>query len=116
MKAMAPIPIAGVVGLAMLASFAISAHAQDSGGDPATGRAFALQTCTPCHLVAPDQLSPPRFAKAPSFDAIANTLAMTASALHAFLASPHPTMPNLILSPQETDDVVAYILSLRHRG
>jgi cytochrome c2 len=82
-------------------------------GDPAAGRAFALETCTPCHVVSSKQLAPRRFATAPEFQAIANTKAMTPSALHAFLSSPHPTMPNLILSRQEEKDVIAYILSLR---
>jgi hypothetical protein len=34
---------------------------------------------------------------------------MTSSALHAFLATPHPTMPSFILEPQETEDVVALL-------
>jgi hypothetical protein len=33
-----------------------------------------------------------------------------------FFQSPHPTMPNLVLSPEETDNVIAYILSLRGDG
>jgi hypothetical protein len=47
---------------------------------------------------------------------IANTRAMTSSARHAFLATPHPTTPNVILEPRETEDVVAYILTLRKRS
>jgi mono/diheme cytochrome c family protein len=84
-----------------------------AAGDPASGHAFALQVCATCHVVAEDQPSPPRSRRAPSFAAIANTRAMTSTALHAFLATPHPTMPNLLLTPQQTDDVVAYILSLQ---
>ncbi len=86
-----------------------------SGGDPIAGRNFALQACTPCHVVLPDQISPPRFAVAPDFHAIANARGMTAISLHAFLSSPHPSMPNLILSPTEQGDVIAYILTLRDR-
>ncbi len=41
---------------------------------------------------------------------------MTATALAAFLRSPHPTMPNLILNDEEARDVISYILSLRDRG
>jgi mono/diheme cytochrome c family protein len=108
---------ARIIGLA--AAIAIVAVApvvaQQSDGDVARGRAFALETCTPCHVVTSDQLSPRRFADAPSFEAIANTRGMTANALHVFLTTPHPTMPDLILSPDETDDVVSYILSLRRR-
>jgi hypothetical protein len=38
---------------------------------------------------------------------------MTATALHVFLTTWHPKMPNLILKPEEMRDVIAYILSLR---
>lgn len=110
---------ASLFGLMLLVTAApswASAEGNTSGGDPATGRAFALQACTPCHVVSADQLSPKRFANAPAFQAIANTRAMTGSALRAFLSTSHPTMPNLILSGKEMDDVVAYILSLRDRS
>jgi hypothetical protein len=33
--------------------------------------------------------------------------------LRAFLQTSHATMPNLILTPEETDDLIAYILTLR---
>jgi hypothetical protein len=33
--------------------------------------------------------------------------------LRAFLQTPHPTMPNLMLTPDETDDVIAYLLTLK---
>ena len=38
----------------------------------------------------------------------------TAQALGVFLKTSHPTMPNIMLSDNERDDVIAYILSLRH--
>jgi mono/diheme cytochrome c family protein len=105
--------IAGSVALMTLIAEADGAAALSlAAGDPAAGRAFALQVCASCHVVAEDQ-SAPRSRKAPGFAAIANTRAMTSNALHAFLATPHPTMPNLILTPEQTDDVVAYILSLK---
>ena len=107
--------IAGLGALAVAAPIVASGNGTLSGGDPAAGRAFALETCTPCHVVSPDQLSPRRLASAPSFEAIANARGMTATALRAFLMTPHPTMPNLILSPQEAGDVIAYIVSLRDR-
>ena len=87
------------------------------GGNATKGKAFALGTCTPCHVVAhgqrsPERFSPERSADAPSFSAIANTKGMTATSLAAFLSSPHPTMPNLILSADEQRDVISYILGL----
>jgi cytochrome c2 len=107
-----------VVALAALLSVAASAAtAQDStlGGDPQAGHAFALEVCTPCHVVSSRQLAPTRFAIGPRFDAVANSPGMTATALKAFLATPHKTMPNLILAPDESADVIAYILSLRRK-
>ena len=52
----------------------------------------------------------------PAFRDIANTRGMTATALRVFLTTSHPKMPNLILTPTETADVIAYILSLRNRS
>jgi cytochrome c2 len=83
------------------------------GGDSHKGQGFALEVCTPCHVVSKEQRSPPRFADAPAFSAIANARGMTATALAAFLGSPHPTMPNLILSADEQRDVISYIISLQ---
>ena len=42
--------------------------------------------------------------------------AATETALRIFLGTPHATMPNLRLAPEQTDDVITYILSLKgHR-
>ena len=40
---------------------------------------------------------------------------MTATVLRAFLKTPHPKMPNLILTGEQSDDVIAFLLSLRDR-
>lgn len=87
------------------------AAAAQERGDPAHGRAFAQEVCTPCHRVVPQQFAL-RLAEAPSFEDIAATPGMTQTALNAFLVTPHPTMPNLILTSDEAADVIAYILSL----
>ena len=105
-------PLTLCIAASLMAIVTAEVAAQEIG-DRAKGRAFALQACTPCHKVAPDQLSPSRFATAPDFRAIAKTRGMTETSLHAFLSSPHPSMPNLILGQKEQDDVIAYILSLR---
>lgn len=84
-------------------------------GDPQAGRDFALEVCTPCHVVSSEQLAPRRFATAPDFRDIANTRGTTATSLAAFLHTSHPSMPNLVLSADEARDVIAYILSLQER-
>ena len=56
-----------------------------------------------------------QIAIAPDFQTIANTPGMTATALRAFLQIPHPKMPNLILTSDQSADVIAFLRSLRDR-
>jgi cold shock CspA family protein/cytochrome c2 len=95
---------------------AASAQIVPTVGDPKAGRAFALQNCTGCHVVSSRQLTQPRVANGPSFQAVANMRSTTEMSLHAFLSTPHPKMPDFILAPNDEADVIAYILSLRGRS
>jgi hypothetical protein len=52
---------------------------------------------------------------APTFLEVADDPSVTESGLRAFLATPHATMPNIVLNRQQTDDIIGYILSLRVR-
>lgn len=82
-------------------------------GDVQQGRQLALDICASCHAVRAGQTQSP-LATAPSFEEIAHIPGMTAAGLAFWLtAQSHPTMPNLILSPQQVRDVSAYLLSLR---
>ena len=81
--------------------------------DVAAGRAFARNACQPCHAVEAEQRTPRRIVIGPAFRDVANTSGMTATAVRVFLRTSHPKMPNLILTPEVTEDVIAYILSLR---
>ena len=105
--------IAGFAGLALIAVVAASAQMALPSGNIEAGRAFALQACSICHVVAPNQLTPPRISNAVPFRAIANARGMNGMKLQAILTTPHAVMPNLILTPEEAADVIAYILSLR---
>lgn len=98
--------------LAGAAIAAVALAAEDLPGDPIAGRQFALQMCAECHIVADDQLVE-RLALAPAFQDIAESPIATPVSLSAFLQTPHASMPDLILTPEESDDVIAYILSLR---
>jgi len=89
-----------------------ASQAQDIG-DLQQGRQLALDVCASCHAVRAGQTQSP-LATAPSFEEIAHMPGMTAAALTFWLtAQSHPTMPNLILSPQQVRNVSAYVLSLR---
>ena len=81
-------------------------------GDRSAGEMLALSVCAECHFVADEQVEMPAF-DAPPFAAVAADPAVTELSLRVFLQSPHDRMPNLILSQAETDNVIAYILSLR---
>jgi mono/diheme cytochrome c family protein len=89
-----------------------AAPAQDVG-DIQQGRQLAVDVCASCHAVRAGETRS-HVAAAPSFEVVANTPGMTATALAFWLtAHAHPTMPMIRLSQQEVDDVSAYILSLR---
>jgi mono/diheme cytochrome c family protein len=98
----------GRFGAAALAALAVWPAAADDG---AAGEAIARRWCAECHVVAADQAAAGD--AAPSFRAIANDAARTESALRAWLADPHPPMPNPGLSADQIDAVIAYIATLR---
>jgi hypothetical protein len=50
---------------------------------------------------------------APTFRAIATRPSTTAASLDRYLSVEHTLMPDFLLSPQERNALVAYILSLR---
>lgn len=90
--------------------FEFHAPAEAQVGAAAAGRRLAQEWCSDCHAIGAD----PR-AGSMSLGSIARLPTTTQFSLRAFLLSPHPTMPNFRLSPQQIDDVVAYILSLQGR-
>ena len=96
-----------------ITAFVSSALAVESGnvGD---GLHFAQSVCAECHAVRDGERASPN-AQAPSFTTIANAPGMRAMALKVWFQTPHPTMPNLKFSNQDSDNVIAYILSLRKR-
>jgi mono/diheme cytochrome c family protein len=85
---------------------------EDWPGSAAAGKRLAQGWCAACHLVTAEQETP-EFSPAPPFIIVAETPGVTEFWLRAFLVSPHELMPNFVLTPEETDDIVAYILSLK---
>ena len=81
-------------------------------GNPAYGRMIAETWCSACHLVAPDE-DRAVLADVPTFTLIARRLPSDADVLAAFIANPHPPMPDLGLSRQDIRDVLAYIATLK---
>jgi mono/diheme cytochrome c family protein len=96
--------------LAFVAVLVLAANAR-AAGDAEAGRKLARLWCTSCHIV--DET--PRGADtAPPFPTIAERHQDRAW-IRAWITAPHPPMPNLNLSRQQIDDVVAYLDSLQKK-
>jgi mono/diheme cytochrome c family protein len=101
-----------VLGAAMLLASYYAAQAQEA--DIEAGAVYAEQICAACHAVlANENMSP--LPQAPTFQSVADTPGMTELALTVWLQSSHPTMPNIILKPDDLRNVVAYIRSLERK-
>ena len=94
----------------LLASGA-SALAQELGSVD-SGHALAQEVCAECHAIETADLNSPNL-DAPAFYDVANKRGLTEMALSVWFRTPHPTMPNLVFSADETSDLIAYILSLK---
>ena len=101
------------VAAVLVAGAQCSALAQPVEGNALRGREVATKLCSSCHRVLP--MTIPDKSDPPSFQSIANLPSTTGIALNVFLHSNHKNMPNLILAPADSDDVIAYILSLKQQ-
>jgi mono/diheme cytochrome c family protein len=81
-------------------------------GDADKGVALVRDTCSQCHAIRKGQLLSPNL-RAPTFAELAATPGMTSAALAVALTTPHAGMPMFMLSPEEGQDIIAYILSLK---
>ncbi|WP_446719477.1 c-type cytochrome [Inquilinus sp. OTU3971] len=88
------------------ATIALTPSLAGAVGDGARGRAIVETWCTSCH--APDRARTAADA-APSLSEIRHRPDLTPDGLRTWLADPHPPMPNLNLTPQEIEDLVAYL-------
>ena len=80
--------------------------------NPTRGSGIAENLCANCHRVQKGAKGGSKI-KEPAFQEIASRRATTEMSLRVFLRTPHRNMPNLILSENDTADVIAYILSLK---
>ena len=109
--------IGGVLAAALAAGTAARA---DEADDVAAGHALAMQLCSACHRVSPDQPEPPNLPwPGPAFVAIANGPGVTEGGLYEFLLANHvsgqtpPNMPALVLTDSQARAAAAYLVSLR---
>ena len=85
-------------------------HAQI--GAPPQGRVLAQEVCSECHAISKGQARSPN-ARSPAFSELATTPGMTPVALMVALTTPHAGMPMFMLTTDQREDIIAYILSLR---
>jgi cytochrome c len=104
-----------IVALAALVALCLilrSANGAAPGSDSATaGHRLAEAWCMACHAI--EARTAGASSAAPDFVQIASLPSTTALALKVFLRTNHPSMPNLVLTPEQTDDIASYILSLK---
>ena len=97
-----------IAGSAFFIVAAASSALSQGLGDRDAGERLATLYCAQCHGVVDTP------GGAPSFSTVANTPWLTADALNLFLQTPHAEAPDTVVaSPQDRNDLIAYILSLR---
>ena len=75
------------------------------------GHHLAEAWCKDCHAIEPMTLGAP--GDPPAFTDIASRPSTTALSLKVFFKTSHHRMPNLIIAPEQADDLASYILSLK---
>jgi mono/diheme cytochrome c family protein len=96
----------------LIGSVALVNAANGQTVDPSTGRHLAETVCSACHQIDGAAPKPGSTSGAPSFVDIARMPSANELAIKVFLRSSHPSMPDIILTPEEIDSVTAYISSL----
>jgi mono/diheme cytochrome c family protein len=90
------------------------------------GQALAREYCSACHRVSAEQAPPPKVTvdtgsgseeyEAPSFRQVAARPGRDADYLRTFIQAPHYPMREQLFIPEELEQIVTYILSLKTAG
>ena len=97
--------------VAVVLASSAGAGAQEIG-NIRQGSDLAHNVCAECHAV--EKGAPPaRRNEAPNFETLAKMRGVNAMALRVALQTSHMKMPNLMLSEEDRESVIAYILSLK---
>ena len=101
------------VGIGLAAAFVTAMIVTCVSADPLAGKNLAEKWCVECHGIRADRLSPNL--AAPTFPELAAEPSITEYSLRALLRSPHETMPHITFTPEQMDDIIEYIMSLKPR-
>ncbi len=99
--------------LAIAALFVIMRRAggETAADGAAAGHRLAEAWCKACHAIEPNMAG--MSDQAPAVTAIANRHGTTALSIKVFLKTSHASMPNIVIAPEQAEDIAEYILSLR---
>lgn len=109
-------PVSRILGLALFA-IAMTSSAMESAlaASPAElrGRAFAQTNCSRCHSI--DRHTPSPLAIAPPFRTLHKKypLDVLAEAFAEGIDTGHPTMPMFTLEPDQINDLLSFLKSLK---
>jgi mono/diheme cytochrome c family protein len=93
---------------------AASTVAAAESGDIDAGLKVAAERCAECHDIT--SRNPMSTASGiPTFYVVANTAGISRISLLVWMQTSHPTMPNLMIEPEDLDNLIAYILRLKDK-
>jgi cytochrome c len=98
---------AALIALAIFLGHTAVAHA--ASGNAEAGRQLVMRSCSSCHATESAKTATDN---APPFAAVAKTNRERPAWIRGWLMEPHPPMPNISLSRQQIDDIVAYLGTL----
>jgi len=101
------------IGIGLAAAFVTAVVVTGVSADPIAGKDLAEKWCVECHGIRADRLSPNL--GAPTFPELAAEPSITEHSLRALLRSPHETMPHITFTPDQMDNIIEYIMSLKPR-
>jgi cytochrome c len=112
--------------ICLVPMMALAGPSWGDGSPEQLGQTLAREYCSACHRVSVDQAPPPKVTvntdvgseeyQAPSFRQIAVRPGRNASYLRTIIQAPHYPMREQMFIPDELEEIVAYILSLKATG
>lgn len=107
-----------LIGLAIALAALLLVRLHVAGGAPAqddtsAGRRLAEAWCSECHAL--EATGQGRFSRAPDFVEVANRTSTTELSLKVFFRTSHRSMPNIVIAPDQADDLAKFILGLKRK-
>jgi mono/diheme cytochrome c family protein len=95
--------------IALTAMIGHATVAYAASGNAEAGRQLVMRSCSSCHATESAKTATDN---APPFSAVAKSNKENPAWIRGWLMQPHPPMPNISLSRQQIDDIIAYLGTL----